>query len=183
MTVKATLAGKNLAMLPFASENAPRLCQALSRDPYELFLTSSQMAFPVTESAFEKYRQEAAASGTHEIFSFVDKAREDLVGHCELKAISPRHLHGTIANVFVLPERRGQRLGVEMVRLVLAYAFEKRGLQRVGLAVHTNNSAAISTYLKAGFQIEGLIREVLRFEEKNYSLYQMSVLAREFTGI
>ena len=169
-----------LAMLPFAVEKAGELCEALSRDPYELFLTSSQMSFPVTVESFERQVKEAQRSGSHEIFSFLHRENETLAGHCELKAISARHRHGTIANVFILPAFRGQGLGVEMIRLMLEYAFTEKKLHRVGLAVHTNNLPAVATYIKAGLQIEGVIREVLRFEEKNYSLYQMSILEREF---
>lgn len=174
---------RNLVMLPFAREKAKPLYEALSRDPYELFLTSSQMAFPVTAESFERYVSDAERSGTHEIFSFLDKHNETLAGHCELKAISTRHLHATIANVFILPSHRGKGWGVQMIQQMLQHAFETKGLQRVGLAVHTNNTPAVAMYIKAGLQIEGTIRDVLRFQEKNYSLYQMSILSREWKPI
>lgn len=180
MTEKIIGKSSRLVMLPFANEKIGEICRAFSHDPFELFLTSSQMPFPVTEGGFQKYVTEAQSSGSHEIFSFIDNTNESLVGHCELKAISPRHRHGTIANVFIMPNHRGEGLGVEMIRMMLRYAFETRKLQRVGLAVHTNNIGAVTTYVKAGFQFEGVIRDVLRFEEKDFSLYQMSVLASEY---
>ena len=54
---------------------------------------------------------------------------------------------------------RGQGLGREITRLVLAWAFDVLGVHRVELQVLASNSRAINCYLACGFRREGVRRE------------------------
>lgn len=173
-------AGSALRMSRFEKASARSLANWLSKDPYELFLTSSQFVFPLTEDQFLAYFTKNSSEDSHEFFSFHLREGGRLAGHCELKAISLRHLHGTIANVYVGPEFRGKRLGAVMMDLMLKCGFEIKKLHRIGLAVHTGNHAATSMYLRSGFKVEGTIGDVLRYEGQYVSLYQMAILSDEY---
>lgn len=164
---------------PFDIKDSANVVRWVSDSPWSTFLFSSQFRFPLTEEDFKKYHSNAVSG--HEFFSFFDESSGAHVGHCELKAISLHHLHGTIANVLISPEQRGKGAGKAMLQLMLKYAFEKLQLHRVGLAVHAVNERAIAAYRSIGFKVEGEIREVLKFENTYYSLLQMSVLKKEYS--
>lgn len=167
---------------PFEETDAAALASWLSSDPHELFLTSSSLKFPLTVDQFLSYWRKNAAPDSHEFFTFLDANTNEQVGHCEMKGMSLVHRHGTIANVFINPSARGRRLGTRMIELMLDGAFQQKRLHRVGLAVHSHNAAALMTYVRAGFQFEGVIRDVLRFEDRYYSLCQMSILESEYAA-
>lgn len=53
--------------------------------------------------------------------------------------------------VILAPSRRGQGLGGEMIKRGLRYAFERLGAEEVVLDVYTENTAAVRSYVSAGF--------------------------------
>jgi RimJ/RimL family protein N-acetyltransferase len=84
---------------------------------------------------------------------------------------------GHLANiwgVFVAPEARGNRVGVRLIEAALDWA-RARGLRRASLSVEARNAPAISTYLKAGFTVYGVDREVLLIDGKFYDELLMAV--------
>ena len=81
---------------------------------------------------------------------------------------------GNIWGVFVAPEARGNRVGVRLIEAALNWAGE-RGLRRASLTVETGNAPAIATYLKAGFTVYGVDREVLLIDGKFYDELLMAV--------
>lgn len=167
----------------FEEGDATLLTSWLSTDPLELFLTSSSLTFPPTEEEFLVYWRKNKAPDSHEFFSFVERTTGRHVGHCEMKGMSLRHGHGTIATVFIGREARGLGYGIEMLSMMLDFGFRDKGLHRVGLAVHTDNIPALATYVRAGFRFEGTIRDVLRYDNRFHSLAQMSVLDSEYARL
>lgn len=76
--------------------------------------------------------------------------------------------------IFVATEARGNRVGVRLIEAALDWARE-RGLRRASLSVETGNAPAISTYLKAGFTVYGVDREVLLIDGTFYDELLMAV--------
>ncbi len=56
-------------------------------------------------------------------------------------------------------EHRGRGYGTDACRVLLRYAFVDRGLHRVQLEVLASNTGAIRAYEKAGFVVDGVLRE------------------------
>jgi RimJ/RimL family protein N-acetyltransferase len=75
---------------------------------------------------------------------------------------------------------RDRGLGTEAIRIILRYAFEDSGLNRVGLSVFDFNETAIHTYQKLGFKTEGRLRQALRREGSFHDAILMSILAHEW---
>jgi RimJ/RimL family protein N-acetyltransferase len=71
-------------------------------------------------------------------------------------------------------------LGTEATGLMLKVAFEMLGLHRVGLSVFAFNARAIRAYEKAGFRIEGRLREAIWRDGRYWDEVQMGVLADEW---
>lgn len=74
----------------------------------------------------------------------------------------------------------GRGLGTETTELMLAHAFGRLGLHRVGLSVFSFNTRAIRTYDKAGFRIEGRVREAIRRDGRHWDEIHMGVLSDEW---
>ena len=74
---------------------------------------------------------------------------------------------GNVWGVFVAPEARGNGAGRKLIAAALDWAKERR-LRRVSLTVETGNAPAIAVYLKAGFTVYGVDREVLLVDGEYY---------------
>lgn len=73
-----------------------------------------------------------------------------------------------------------QGLGTETMILLLKHGFETLNLHRLFLRVYDDNERAIRAYQKAGFKLEGVMREA-SFKHGKYSdVHFMSVLRSEW---
>ena len=63
---------------------------------------------------------------------------------------------------------------------MLAHAFERIGLHRVGLSVFAFNERAIHAYEKAGFRVEGRLRDAIMRDGRFWDEIQMGVLRDEW---
>jgi RimJ/RimL family protein N-acetyltransferase len=63
---------------------------------------------------------------------------------------------------------------------MLAHAFERLALHRVGLTVFSYNVRAIRAYEKAGFRVEGRLRDAIMRDGRYFDEVQMGVLATEW---
>jgi RimJ/RimL family protein N-acetyltransferase len=147
----------------------------------DLFLISSSLTFPVKPGILVE-RAKSANPEEHKFYSVFLNETKDLVGYFEIKNINKAHGAGTGAHIILSPEYRGRGYGKELINLLSKIAFLELGLYRISLSVHTINKTAIAAYAKAGYSEEGLIRDVLIFDGKRYSLYQMSLLRPEWEG-
>lgn len=77
------------------------------------------------------------------------------------------------------PHAYGNGYGTEVTRLVLDYALGPAGLHRVSLGVFDFNPRARRVYEKCGFQLEGRLRHVLRWEGEWHDELVMSVLSTD----
>src|SRR5688500_11392438 len=74
----------------------------------------------------------------------------------------------------------GRGLGTEATTLMLEHAFGRLGLHRVGLSVFSYNLRAIRAYEKAGFRMEGRLREAISRDGRYWDEVQMGILADEW---
>jgi RimJ/RimL family protein N-acetyltransferase len=78
------------------------------------------------------------------------------------------------------PEYRGKGYGQDALRLILNYAFSELNLYRVGLTVMSYNAAAIKSYERAGFVLEGAKRQMVYREGKRHDLLVYGILRDEW---
>ena len=84
--------------------------------------------------------------------------------------------------ILVGKDGRGRGLGTEATLLVLSHAFTALGLHRVGLEVYAFNPRAQRVYEKAGFKVEGIKRDALKFDSRRVDSIVMSALSQEWTA-
>jgi RimJ/RimL family protein N-acetyltransferase len=74
----------------------------------------------------------------------------------------------------------GRGFGLEAIRILLKLAFHEWNLQRVSLGVNGYNERAIRAYEKAGFKLEGSLRNYVQRNGKRWDMHMMGVLRREW---
>jgi len=102
------------------------------------------------------------------------------VGNAVLDRIDPYLQTGRLS-VYV-GERTVRRGGIgrSACYRLLEEAFGCVGLRKVWLTVHVRNYAALRTYVRLGFSIEGVMREEFVLQGERIDAFLMSILRREF---
>jgi RimJ/RimL family protein N-acetyltransferase len=95
-----------------------------------------------------------------------------------LTAIEHRHQAAEIAWVYVEPTARG--IGGAAVRAVVSLGFRELNLHRIHLSVLADNARAIRCYEKAGFRVEGRLREAVFKSGERRDVILMALLRPQF---
>lgn len=141
--------------------------------------------FPLNEFQLKEYLKDANEEKSASfIYSVVDAATDKVIGHISLTRINRNNRSARIGRVLVGdPEAKGKGICKEMMRQVLAVAFDELNLHRVTLGVFDFNKPAIACYEGVGFQKEGLMRDHQKFGDEYWSLWEMGILEDEWRGI
>ena len=151
-------------------------------DP-EIGRLTRYQTLPMTEQEIERFfnshllAPDALAYGIHE------RPTDRLVGFTTFSALDADN--GSVLYHITIGERDawGRGLGTETTDLMLAHAFERLGLHRIGLTVFAFNRRAIRAYEKAGFRVEGRLREAIRRDGRYWDELQMGALREEWLGL
>ncbi|EFH85378.1 GNAT family N-acetyltransferase [Ktedonobacter racemifer] len=94
--------------------------------------------------------------------------KEGLVGMVRFsreEGLKLRH-QGSVASVYVLPEKRGRGIGRALMQELIAQAKQLDGLEQLHLSVLTTNLAARRLYQSFGFEVYGTAPRVIKFGEQ-----------------
>ena len=149
------------------------------RDPEIARLTryqTRQMSQPEIERFFQVRMLAADALA----YSIVELSSRRVIGFTTFSALDGDN--GSVMFHITIGERDawGRGLGTEATQLMLQHAFERLGLHRVGLTVFSYNTRAIRAYEKAGFRVEGRLREAIQRQGEFFDEVQMGILAGEW---
>jgi len=78
------------------------------------------------------------------------------------------------------PSVRGTGVGLTGIYHALVDGFRKYDLHKVWLTVDVNNQAALKTYAKLHFKVEGVLREEFLIHGHRSDAYYMGLLRKEF---
>lgn len=107
--------------------------------------------YPVTAEELDRQYGAMAGSGRFYPMTALDEAGRP-AGHLILRFTDEGKTVLRFGFVIVDPEKRGQGVGREMLRLSARYAFESLGAEKVTLGVFENNGPALRCYRSAGFR-------------------------------
>ncbi len=112
---------------------------------------------PVTPGSADSPYRGPAADDTVK-FSAVELASGELVGEALLWGID---LHNRNAHIGISlrPAFRGKHMGTDIVRVLCRYGFAVRGLHRIQVETLADNAAMIGAATRAGFVLEGTLRQ------------------------
>jgi RimJ/RimL family protein N-acetyltransferase len=91
-------------------------------------------------------------------FSVVELATAELAGEAVLWGIDTHHRNAHLG-LGLRPAYRGRHLGTDIVRVLCHYGFGIRGLHRLQVETLADNHAMIAAATRAGFALEGTLRD------------------------
>jgi len=183
---KPTLTGELVILRPYLDADLPGLRAAMA-DLDVLRLTGSvhsdaearEPVSPEQEKArLDWFRTRNQTDGRLDL-AVVDKASGACVGEAVLNEWDPGN-ESCNFRVLIGPAGQDRGLGTEATRLIVGYGFERLGLHRIALEVYAFNPRARRVYEKAGFRVEGVLRESLRYGDQWIDATVMSILAPEW---
>lgn len=77
-------------------------------------------------------------------------------------------------------ENRSKGFGSEVTELMVNYAFNTLNLNRIQLHVALENEKAIKIYKRAGFVVEGTLRQAMFRNGKYHDFFVMGILAEDW---
>ncbi len=153
-------------------------------DSEELLIkwSGSLFSFPLTKKSLEWYIRDTNVpnkSGAF-IYKAVDTETGEVVGHISLGGLSWKNRSSRISRVLIGNAFQQRGYCQQITKAVLKIGFEELGLHRICLGVYENNKPAINCYLKCGFNIEGVSRDILWYNNEFLSMVEMGILEDEW---
>lgn len=179
--------GKSICLAPIDHDKDAEIESRWTHDPEYLRLLNTEPARPASPAQIKK-RNEAIEKDAEEnknLFHFTIRMRADdrLIGFARIQWIEWTHGNGWVKMGIGSPSDRGQGYGSEALRLLLRYAFAELNLHRVSLDTFEYNPRAIRSYEKAGFKIEGRVRQLLNRDGRRWDVIYMGILREEWEKI
>ncbi|SET54858.1 Protein N-acetyltransferase, RimJ/RimL family [Salinibacillus kushneri] len=169
-----------IELQPFERSDFQQLIAWIESSAFMLQWGGPNIDYPLDEKQLEEYIKNADTMA----YKVVEQESGKAVGHIALKQINNKTRSARISKVLVGDKgMRGQGIGQQMIKEVLKIAFDNLRLHRVSLGVFDFNESAIACYERCGFVKEGLRREVVRNEDKYWSIYEMSMLEDEWSKV
>jgi RimJ/RimL family protein N-acetyltransferase len=131
---------------------------------------------PMTHEAEEEFLMTVAKSDKDVVLGIVARESDQLVGITGLHQIEFKDRHACFGILIGEKSQWGKGYCTEATILMVGYAFDTLNLHRVSLHVVEHNVAAIRSYLKVGFQQEGVLRDALFREGRYHNLIAMAIL-------
>ena len=168
-----------MELTSFRRANVRELLSWFANEAELIQWAGPSFAWPLTAEQFTQ-RLQAAESDPPTLYPLGLYGGDALVGYCELSDPCWTAGSAKLSRVAIHPDRRGQGLGLFMVRRALAFGFEQLRLHRVGLGVFDFNTAAVRCYERAGFTHEGTLRDSARVGNERWNCHIMSILRPEW---
>lgn len=152
------------------------------RDPELARLTRYQTR-PMAREEVERFFSSRLLAPDAVAYAIHVRATDRLVGLTTFSALDPDN--GSVLFHITIGERDAwdKGYGTETTCLMLRHAFETLGLHRVGLSVFAFNVRAIRSYEKAGFRIEGRLRQAIQRDGQYWDEIQMGALQEEWLEV
>lgn len=173
------LKGESIYLRPLGREDAGETYLGWLNDP-EVTRYLETGAFPTTLAELERYCEGLADQRDQVMLAIVDRETDSHIGNIKLGPINWIHRRATLG--ILVGDRRfwGRGVGTEATRLMVEYAFDRLGLNRVDLGVHAEHAAAVRVYERIGFKVEGRFREDLFHEGRHRDRLWMGLLKSEY---
>ena len=139
----------------------------------------SIFSWPLTQKQFHEHLK-ASKTQYPTLFPFGLYKVNKIIGYCEISDYRRNHYSAMLSRVLISPGNRNKRFGEFMIKEVLHYGFNELDLNRIGLGVFDFNAPAIRCYTKAGFILDGTLREYVKIDNKYWNCHMMSLLRKEW---
>ena len=134
------------------------------------------MYYPVNSFCERSYIENASRAGDQVAFDIhlIDGDRH--IGNCALTQIDWVNRKCMFGIAIGEKDCWDKGYGTEVSELCVRYAFGRLNMHRVGLEVYDYNGRGMRSYEKAGFVVEGRLRESKYLDGQYYDTVMMSVI-------
>jgi RimJ/RimL family protein N-acetyltransferase len=139
----------------------------------------SIFSWPLTRKQFREHLK-AAKTQYPTLYPFGMYRGKEIIGYCEISDYRYKHRSAMLSRVLISPYNRNKGHGEFMVKEVMRLGFSELDLNRIGLGVFDFNEPAIRCYIKAGFVLEGTLRESAQVGDEYWNCHMMSLLRKEW---
>jgi RimJ/RimL family protein N-acetyltransferase len=174
--------GERIRLRAIEREDLPRFVAWLN-DPEvrENLLLYLPMSLGDEERWFEKMLEQPAVEHPLVIEIHQDEDWQP-IGNCGIGQIDWRCRYGEVGIFIGEKSLWNQGYGTEAMHLLLRHGFNTLNLNRIFLRVYETNPRGIRSYEKAGYVLEGRLRQAEYRNGKYIDILFMSVLRSEWTG-
>lgn len=114
-----------------------------------------------------------------ELFGVFLKETGEHIGNAKIGFLNV-HYQRAQMSLFIGEKRYwGQGLSSELVRALTAHGFEKMGLHRLEAGCYEDNFASLRVFLKAGYVVEGFMRDHVMLDGRRQGCFWLGALARD----
>ena len=172
------LLGETVVLRRHRPENLAAF-QRWYRDP-EISRLTRYRTEPMSAQEVERYFRARVPGGDTLSYAIHVADTDRLIGSATFSQLDVAN--GSVTYHITIGEKDcwGLGYGTEATELMLELAFDQLGLHRVSLAVFEFNDRAIRSYQKAGFRIEGRLRDTIFRDGRHWDEISMGVLEEEW---
>ena len=168
-----------IILRPLRLGDAPRVCAWMNDKDTVRFLGGGFEKPVSAADVRERISLQLDGEFTSERFAIASSDTDEYLGECSLLLPDERAKKAEVALV-LLPEARGQGYAQQALLLLLKYAFDKKGYQRLYLKCAEANKSAARLYERAGFLREGILRRHLMTDEGLKDVIVYGMLREEY---
>ncbi len=181
MSAAPVLETARLRLRPFVPEDAPRLHELAGAR--EVADTTVSIPHPYPRELADRWIAEqarAAAEGRAVSLAIEFKHEPGLIGGISLRDIDPEHRQAELGFWIGVPWW-GRGYALEATRAMVDYGFGQLGLNRIHAHHMVRNPASGRVLAKAGFQVEGLLRQRVRKWGRFEDVVLLALLRQDWT--
>ncbi len=135
---------------------------------------------PLTRAKFDARLARADSDGSDQTAAFVVDVGGAAVGSAALFQFDS-FAHHAEAGISLVPEARGRGVGTAAILQLVEFGFVRRNLRRIHLQAIASNTGALRSYEKAGFVVDGRLRQHAWVRGAYEDIVLMGILRSEQT--
>ncbi len=171
------LIGPAIYLRPLEKDDAPVVAPWFNDAEVLRFMGTIR---PTSVAAEEAFIAGLNVNPMEPTFGIVVRETDRLIGVTGLSRTDVRHRHAMFGIGIGDKSAWGKGYGTEATRLVVGCAFETLNLNRVWLLVYEYNTRGARAYEKAGFRVEGRLRQDCFREGRYWDTIYMAILREEW---
>jgi RimJ/RimL family protein N-acetyltransferase len=169
---------------PFEKDDIDRLIGWVSTEEFLMIWAGPEYSYPLTKSQLELSLLNATKINPNNYMFTACTQNKDVIGHGEIMNYDRKNNSATLARILIgRGEFRSKGLGFQLVLELMKYSFRYLKVHRLTLNVFSFNDSAIKCYQKAGFKIEGKLKDVRKIKNEYWSNIVMTILEDEYDGL
>lgn len=172
------LESERVAMKSIERDDIADICRWLNDPIVTHYMFYGQM--PMNLIKAEEIMNNQTQSPHNAVFLVIDKKIKKAIGFAGLYDINPTAHKAEFRVLIGEREFWNKGYGTEITELLTYYGFDRLNLHRIWLGFTSENKGAEKAYEKAGYSVEGRLRDDIYRNSRYYDSVRMAILRDEY---